>query len=85
MTIKEAAFFQCAFMILHDQCPPERKHYLCMTEEDDSVQDCIQCWSNYLRNLTMGYIEIPSQNDILPALKYGIFPRRLYKTDGERC
>ena len=47
MTIKEAAFFQCAFMILHDQCPPERKHYLCMTEEDDSVQDCIQCWSRY--------------------------------------
>ena len=71
MTMKEAAFFQCAFMILHDQCPPERKHYLCMTEEDDSVQDCIQCWSRYLRDLTMGYIEIPNPEVLALAFDYG--------------
>ena len=58
MTIKEAAFQQCAFMILHDQCPPDSKHYLCMKEEDDSIGDCTQCWSNYVWGLTMGTIEL---------------------------
>ena len=58
MTIRELAFQQCAFMILTDQCPPERKHYLCMQGEDD-VRDCTQCWSNYLWGLTMGTIELP--------------------------
>lgn len=48
MTITEDAFRQCAFMILFDQCPPERKHYLCMKEEDSSIHDCTQCWSDYL-------------------------------------
>jgi len=57
MTITEAAFSQCAFMILFDQCPPDTNHYLCMKEEDDSIVDCTQCWSNYLWGLTMGTIE----------------------------
>ena len=55
MTITEAAFFQCANMILHDQCPPERKHYLCMMDDDDAL-DCTQCWSNYLWGIAMGTI-----------------------------
>lgn len=58
MTIIEAAFRQCAFMILHDQCPPDRKHYLCMVSED-CTGDYTQCWSNYLWGLTMGTIEFP--------------------------
>lgn len=59
MTMKEAAFQQCAFMILADQCPPDRKHYLCAIEEDDTDRDCTQCWSNYLWGLSMGTIELP--------------------------
>jgi len=34
-------------MILRDECPPDRKHYLCMKQEDDTG-DCSLCWSNYL-------------------------------------
>lgn len=45
MTITEAALSRCAFMILHDQCQPEREHYLCMKMEDDCIGDCCtQCW-----------------------------------------
>lgn len=62
MTIAEAAFSQCEFMILHDQCPPETRHYLCMKEEDDSIRDCTQCWSDYLWGLTMGKIELPRKS-----------------------
>ena len=61
MTLIEAAFQQCALMILHDECPPERKHYLCMQQEDDSINDCTQCWNNYLWGLTMGTIELPER------------------------
>ncbi len=56
LTQKESAFLQCAYMILADQCPPERKHYLCMKQEDDTG-DCAQCWSNYLYGLGTGNIE----------------------------
>lgn len=59
MTVKEAAFQRCAFMILHDQCPPAREHYLRLMGEDDSAQDCTQCWSNYLWGLTMETVELP--------------------------
>ena len=62
MTMKEAAFQHCAFMILHDQCPPDRKHYLCMKEEDALVgPDCIQCWNDFLWGLTMGTVELPTK------------------------
>ena len=57
MTMREIAFQQCAFMILNDQCPPDRQHYLCMQGEDDSDRDCTQCWSNYLWGIAMGKIE----------------------------
>lgn len=63
MTIIEAAFRQCAFMILNDQCPPDRKHYLCMVSED-CTGDCTQCWSNYLWGLTMGTIEFPRMKNV---------------------
>lgn len=59
MTITEAAFFQCAQMILFDQCPPESKYYLCMKDEDDSIRDCTQCWSNYLWGISIGTIKLP--------------------------
>ena len=60
MTLMESALSHCAFMILHDQCPPERKHYPGMRVEDDSIGDCCtQCWNDYLFGLTMGTIELP--------------------------
>lgn len=59
MTRKEYALRQCALMILHDQCPPEQKHYLCMKEEDDSTFDCTLCWGNYLSGIAAGTIELP--------------------------
>lgn len=58
MTQKEYAFLECARMILFDQCPPERKHYLCMVSEDCTA-NCTQCWSDYLWKVGMGTIEPP--------------------------
>lgn len=59
LTKKEYDLRQCALMILRDQCPPERKHYLCMKEEDDGTFDCTQCWDNYLSGIAVGTIELP--------------------------
>ena len=58
LTEKEAAFLKCAHMILADQCPPEREHYLCMVSED-STGDCAQCWINYLWGIGTGAITSP--------------------------
>ncbi len=60
-TKKESALLKCARMILHDQCPPERKYYLCMKEEDDSTCDCTLCWNNYLWGVVSGVIEVPKE------------------------
>lgn len=59
MTLKEDAFRECALMILNDQCPPDRKHYLCMESEDDAGGQCAQCWNNYLWGIMRGAIELP--------------------------
>lgn len=62
MTTAEDAFRQCALMILHDQCPPDRRHYMCMQEEDESIGFCCtQCWSDFLWELTNGTIELPKK------------------------
>lgn len=61
MTKKEHALHKCARMILLDQCPPERKYYLCMKVEDDSAVDCTQCWDNYLWGLAAGTVELPNE------------------------
>lgn len=70
MTPKEAAFQQCAFMILNDQCPPDRTHYLCMMREDDGLGSCTQCWSNYLWYLTFKPVEPvrPSESEGMAAV-----------------
>ncbi len=60
VTKKESDLQRCAFMILHDQCPPDRKHYLCMKQEDDTG-DCTLCWDNYLRGVIAGKIELPKE------------------------
>lgn len=52
---KECALLQCARMILADQCPPDRKHYLCLVQEDDTG-DCTQCWNNFLWGLSVGNV-----------------------------
>lgn len=60
MTKKEYALRQCARMILDDQCPPERKHYLCMKAEDESAVDCTKCWDDYLWGIAVGTVELPN-------------------------
>lgn len=50
----EPELYECAQMILHDQCPPKQEYYFCMKQEDDSDMDCTQCWSNYLLKLYYG-------------------------------
>lgn len=58
MTKKEWDLQRCALMILEDQCPPDRAHYLCMVSED-CTGDCTRCWYNYLQGVAMGTIELP--------------------------
>lgn len=58
MTIMECSLVQCAHMILNDQCPPSRKFYLCIEQEDDSIRDCHQCWTNFIWKMQIG--EIPA-------------------------
>lgn len=59
MTRQTADIYQCARMILFDQCPPDREHYLCMMGEDDTVFDCTQCWDAFLQGVAAGTIELP--------------------------
>ena len=54
-TVKEAMLYKCAEMILFDECPPERKYYLCMVSED-CTGDCTLCWCNYLMGIGAGTI-----------------------------
>ena len=60
VTKKESDLQRCAFMILRDQCPPDRKHYLCMKQEDDTG-DCTLCWDNYLWGVIAGKSELPKE------------------------
>lgn len=57
MTKSSFSLYQCAKMILRDQCPPDRKHYLCMVSEDDTG-DCATCWDKYLYGVAAGAIEL---------------------------
>ncbi len=61
MTKKEDAMHTCARMILYDQCPPDRKYYLCMKQEDDTGA-CAQCWENYMWDLAGGAVELLSED-----------------------
>ncbi len=58
LTKKELSFLECARMILADQCPPDRRHYLCMKSED-CTGDCSLCWNNYLWAIGSGDAELP--------------------------
>ena len=45
-----------ALMVVHDECPPDNRMYLCrMGEEPESR--CEECWSNYLLWASNGYQE----------------------------
>lgn len=59
MRTKESVFRDCALMILRDECPPAREHYLCMRGDDDTTRDCTQCWENYIWGISFGFIELP--------------------------
>ena len=58
-TKKENALWDCAFMILRDECPPDREHYLCMKQEEACGCDCFRCWDHYLRGIGGETIEFP--------------------------
>lgn len=60
VTQKESALYDCARMILFDECPPDNAHYLCMSGEDDTP-DCAMCWDRYLRGVAAGAIEMPKR------------------------
>lgn len=66
MSLKEHTFYYCAQMILNDQCPPEREHYLCMKQEDGDVEcSCIECWNNYLWELQQRVFEVAEDATML--------------------
>lgn len=50
----EESMFQLALMILHDQCPPDNRMYLCKKGEESEC-DCTECWQKYLFWAVNGY------------------------------
>ena len=46
-TEKEARLFEALELALKDQCPPERKDYLCMTDESEEArcEECLLRWA----------------------------------------
>lgn len=45
--MKHPDVFSCALMILNDECPPDRRAYLCDHGEEPE-DGCLRCWHNYL-------------------------------------
>ena len=54
--------FQLARMILHDQCPPDNRMYLCRFGEEPECR-CVECWDNYLLYAVNGYDRDPYERD----------------------
>lgn len=46
-TTKAGQLLDAANMILHDQCPPTRAAYMCLTCESEEPC-CDWCWTSYL-------------------------------------
>lgn len=46
--------FQCALLILEDECPPDPRMYFCCHGEDPETA-CIECWRHYLDYLLSGH------------------------------
>ena len=58
MTNKEQLLFQAARQILQDQCPKDKKYYLCKkyNGEDEEIR-CMECWDNYLLAIINGEVD----------------------------
>lgn len=54
--------FHLARMILHNQCPPDNRMYLCNMGEEPEC-DCTMCWDNYLFWAVNGYRGDPYELD----------------------
>ena len=55
--------FSCARMILRNECPPDRRAYLCMHGEEPE-DGCINCWDNYLFFVANGCKGHPYEYDL---------------------
>ena len=56
------SMFHLARMILHDQCPPDNRMYLCQMGECPEC-DCVMCWDTYLWWVNSGYNGDPYVRD----------------------
>lgn len=52
----EKKMFELARMILHNECPPDNRMYLCNMGEEPEC-DCTECWDKYLFWAVNGYRE----------------------------
>ena len=69
---KDFTMLTLATMILHDECPPDRRAYLCNHgEEDNDDTNCTRCWQNYLLYAINGETGHPYQIDLNRARKEG--------------
>lgn len=69
---KDFSMYTLAIMILRDECPPDRRAYLCNHgEEDNDDTNCVRCWENYLLNAINGETGHPYQRDLNRARKEG--------------
>lgn len=70
-TDKAWAMFKCARMILHNQCPPDNRAYVCQHGEECEFEDCTRCWDNYLLYVYNGRTDHPYQLEVEIARKEG--------------
>ena len=55
--------FECALLLLDDECPPERCMQLCGMEEDATEDACRRCWKQYLYYVANGRSLDPYHNE----------------------
>ena len=54
MTSEAKRFYDLAWNILDDACPPDDRMYLCRYVDSFSDDLCYRCWSNHLLSTIQG-------------------------------
>lgn len=60
--MEKKSMFELARMIVHNECPPDNRMYLCRFGEEAECR-CTECWDNYLFYAVNGYDRDPYETD----------------------
>ena len=58
------SFYEIGLMILADQCPPDRKYYMCRMGCAGELDDvCARCWRLYMQHVASAGTSDPYRTD----------------------